>query len=323
MWSLCVTAQSLVCAGEDPNAQDAQDTLSPESCLQENHTPYSLESLCDSPYHGGAPTTDGLPGLETQGLGEFLEHPLRPGGPRIEITYSELHPHDHPHTEPLDIGPRPTLTVPGYYDSGNYRGDTQCLSPASSNSSTSWSEACSPWTSPCVSPTALPELCPRLQSLHTASSPRTSPTTSPRNSITEETFLTRRRSSSPLPGSRSASPGKRTYDQYQNPGQACPRSRSPSPHPEERSDSRPAGAGASPGRFDQLELVSSLSSSLPKPVPTKMVRPSFESAVYHEGHLQGGLHYQHDMKTEPAVGLETFYVIPTAWPTQFANSVCR
>ncbi|XP_062400504.1 nuclear factor of activated T-cells, cytoplasmic 2-like isoform X2 [Sardina pilchardus] len=328
--------------GEDPNGQDAQDALSPESCLQENHTPYSLESLCDSPYHhpGGPSTTDGLPSLEAE-LGEFLEHPLRPGGPRIEITYSELHPHDHSHTEPLDIGPRPTLTVPGYYDSGNYRGDTtQCLSPASSNSSTSWSEACSPWTSPCVSPTALPELCPRLQGLHTAGSPRTSPTTSPRNSITEETFLAERRSSSPHPGSRSASPkGKRTYDQYQNPGRVCPRSRSPSPHPDDRYDSRPAGgggggggavahiaaAGGGPGGFDELELVSSLSGSLPKPVPTKMVRGSFASGVYQEGHHhhpEGGPHYQHEMKPEPAVGLETYYVISPGWPAQVPHGVC-
>ncbi|KAG5274943.1 hypothetical protein AALO_G00141880 [Alosa alosa] len=309
--------------GEDPNAHDAQDTLSPESCLQENHTPYSLESLCDSPYHPGAPTTDSLPSLEAE-LGEFLEHPLRPGGPRIEITYSELHPHDHSHTEPLDIGPRPTLTVPGYYESSNYRGDTQCLSPASSNSSTSWSEACSPWTSPCVSPTALPEICPRLQGLHTAGSPRTSPTTSPRNSITEETFLAGRRSSSPHPGSRSASPkGKRTYDQYQNPGRVCPRSRSPSPHPDDRYDSGPAGAVAGgPGGFDELELVSSLSGSLPKPVPTKMVRGSFGGAMYQENHPEGGLHYQHEVKPEPAVSLETYYVISPGWPTQLAHGVC-
>ncbi|XP_031423646.1 nuclear factor of activated T-cells, cytoplasmic 2 isoform X2 [Clupea harengus] len=328
-----LTASSPVCAGGDPHAQDAQDTLSPEACLQENHTPYSLESLCDSPYHaGGASTTDGLSSSEAHDdLGEFLEHshPLRPGGPRIEITYSELHPHDHPHTEPLDIGPRPCLTVPGYCDSSIYRGDVQCLSPASSNSSTSWSEACSPWTSPCVSPTAIPELCPRLQGLHTAGSPRTSPTTSPRNSITEDTFLAGRRSSSPHPGSRSASPkGKRTYDQYQNPSRVAPRSRSPSPHPDERFDpsgskSGPAGAaGGGPGCFDELELVSSLSGSLPKPVPTKMVRPSFGSVVYQESQSDGSLHYQHEVKTEPAVSLETFYVIPSAWPGQMAHGVC-
>ncbi|KAL2091076.1 hypothetical protein ACEWY4_013339 [Coilia grayii] len=317
--------------GEDPNSQDGQDALSPESGAQ-NHTPYSLESLCDSPYHAGASAADGLPGLEGPGLGDFRVNsdPLRPGGPRIEITqYSELHPHDHPHTEPLDIGPRPNLTVPGYYDSGSYRGgDAQCLSPASSNSSTSWSEACSPWTSPCVSPSALPELCPRVQGLHTAGSP--SPTTSPRNSITEDTFLTCRRSSSPHPGSRSASPkGKRTYDQYQNPGRvARSRSPSPSPHPDDRADpggsrlvgvscggAGGVGVGGGPA---ELDLVSTLCGSLPKPVPTKMVRGSFGGVAYAQADGQAeGLHYAHEVKAEPpAVSLETFYVIPAPWTSQ-------
>ncbi len=47
--------------------------------------------------------------------------------------------------------------------------EPQCLSPASSNSSTSWhSENLSPWASPCVSPSnsqAAGELCPRIQGI--------------------------------------------------------------------------------------------------------------------------------------------------------------
>uniref|UniRef100_A0A8C6U642 Nuclear factor of activated T cells 2a n=1 Tax=Neogobius melanostomus TaxID=47308 RepID=A0A8C6U642_9GOBI len=123
------------------------------------------------------------------------------------------------HNHHQNISPRPTLTVPGH-DNLAYR-EPQCLSPASSNSSTSWhSESYSPWASPCVSPSNgqnAGDLCPRFQNIHTGS-PRTSPGTSPRTSLTEEGCLGPR-SPSPRAGSRSTSPqGKRTYDMYRNPG---------------------------------------------------------------------------------------------------------
>ncbi|CAG11955.1 unnamed protein product [Tetraodon nigroviridis] len=179
-----------------------------------------------------------LAGYESQEARSYLES-RRPAGlalsPRIEITPSRehySHGRDSLQNQPLNISPRPTLTVPGHENLA-YR-EPQCLSPASSNSSTSWqSESYSPWTSPCVSPSNGQnpgDLCPRLQSIYT-SSPRTSPGTSPGTATAEDGCLGAR-SPSPRPGSRSSSPqGKRTYDMYRNPGLAPGhRSRSPSPH---------------------------------------------------------------------------------------------
>lgn len=259
--------------------------------------------------------------------------------PRIEIT-----PSGDPHqTHPLDASPRTTaLTVPGYENTA-YR---EPQSPASSNSSTGWlSEAYSPWVSPCVSPsggggvvglTAL-DLLPGLQGIHTSSA-HSSPGTSPRTSITEETFLVpqRQRSSSPhshnYPRSRSASPqGKRTYDQYSGPNlgttsQQQQRSRSPSPspsphHPQGRPLAQTDPQANAPQQMPSVEEVlsslnSSLSSSMPRAVPSKMVRPSVECYTY--GESQG----EHGQRGR--AGAETFYILPTSfWPASLAHGAFR
>ncbi|KAM3620744.1 uncharacterized protein V6R79_001375 [Siganus canaliculatus] len=154
--------------------------------------------------------------------------------PRIEITPSV----DSLTSHTLEPSPG-TKVLGGYRD---------CVSPASSNSSTGWpSDTHSPGPSPCVSPSVGGcgmglsglDLCPGIQGIHTSSA-QSSPGVSPRNSVTEETFLQpqqqRTASSIPHQRSRSTSPhGKRTYD----PAQPCQpggtpvkqRSRSPSPIP--------------------------------------------------------------------------------------------
>uniref|UniRef100_A0A8C1HH65 Nuclear factor of activated T cells 2b n=1 Tax=Cyprinus carpio carpio TaxID=630221 RepID=A0A8C1HH65_CYPCA len=189
-------------------------------------------------------------------------------GPRIEITCPDLYHYDHIHTNPVNIS-RPMLDIP-------YR-ENQCLSPASSTSSTSWhSDGYSPGTySPCISPgvgegtlAGLTEavLCPMMQAIQASGSPNTSP----RTSITEDTFLDRRPTS---PRSRSASPqGKRTYTEYET----------------QRSQS-PRFGRDEPAEFYPLanleDSMNSLSHSLTKPIPTKIVRPNLEYSVYTESQV--------------------------------------
>ncbi|XP_041747903.1 nuclear factor of activated T-cells, cytoplasmic 2 isoform X1 [Coregonus clupeaformis] len=290
-------------------------------------------------HHGPVPDSLSGPGFNS------LDLPSRPVGapspsPRIEIT-----PSGDPHqTHPLDASSRTmALTVPGYENTA-YR---EPQSPASSNSSTGWlSEAYSPWVSPCVSPsggggavglTAL-DLLPGLQGIHTSSA-HSSPGTSPRTSITEETFLVpqsqrsssphsqSQRSSSPhshdYPRSRSASPqGKRTYDQYSGPNlgttsQQQQRSRSPSPspsphHPQERYLAQADPQANAPQQVPSLEeVLSSLNSSLPRAVPSKMVRPSVECYTY--GESQG----EHGRRGR--AGAETFYIPTSVWPAPLAH----
>ncbi|XP_028970034.2 nuclear factor of activated T-cells, cytoplasmic 2 [Esox lucius] len=248
----------------------------------------------------------------------------RPGdtpfpSPRIEITPSgDLH-----QSLPLDAGPRSmALTVPGYENTA-YR-EPSCLSPASSNSSTGWLSE--PWASPCVSPSGgegatgldpAVDLLSGLKGIHPYST-HSSPGTSPRNSITEETFLVpqRPRSCPPNahPRARSASPqGKRTYDQCSGPGlgsnvhrQQQQRSRSASPLPHQSEAEAQINV---PQEAPSLEeVLNSLSSSLPRAAPSKMVRPSVEG----HGEIQeGGWVYP------PELGRRgrAFYILPTAvWP---------
>ncbi|KAK6319692.1 hypothetical protein J4Q44_G00109030 [Coregonus suidteri] len=288
-------------------------------------------------YHG--PVTDCLsgPGFNS------LDFPSRPGGapspsPRIEITPSG----DPYRTQPLDASPRSTaLTVPGYENTA-YR-EPQCLSPASSNSSTGWlSEACSPRASPCVSPSGGGgggavglTTSDHLQGIN-MSSAHSSPGTSPRTSITEETFLVlqSQRSSSPHshthPRSRSASPqGKRTYDQYSAPSlgttskQQLSRSPSPSPHhpqgPQAQADPQANASQQAPSLEEGLSsLSSSLSSSLPRAVPSKIVRPSVECYTYRESQGDGCVHPMEQGRRGRA-GAET-YILPTSvWPVPLAH----
>lgn len=258
--------------------------------------------------------------------------------PRIEITPSG----DSVRSQPLE--PIPSSTALGAYR------EQPCVSPASSNSSTGWpAEAYSPQASPCVSPngggggavlSAL-DLCPGLQGIHT-SSIHSSPGTSPRTSITEETFLLpqHQRAASPHPHqrSRSASPqGKRTYDQYCSPNQGGTpvklRSRSPSPipspHDHQGSNLYPARADPQPQAQTQCpsasleEMLSSLTSSRPRAVPSKIVRASDEGCVYGQVQRQDCLYGEGQSWTIDQDGrgrlraeakTETFYILPTVWP---------
>lgn len=288
---------------KDDSNIPSQKVLSPPSRLgypHEAHQSCSLSSNRDS-------VLDEITGYQHP-------DPSRPLGPalspRIEITPShELYHHhgshgrDTPQAQPVNISVWPSLMVPGL-EGAAYR-ESQCRSPASSNSSTSWhSESYSPWASPCVSPSGAQtagDLCPRFQNIHTCS-PRTSPCTSPRPSVTDETYL-RARSPSPRPGSRSTSPqGKRTYDMYQ----------SPSPHG---------------GRDDQhhlppASLAEAINGFCTEPsvsVPTKIVKPSLDYQAY--GGTQSEA-FLFSAEQEVKGKAEPFYVIPQIWPKQLLPRVC-
>lgn len=274
-------------------------------CTHEDLSAYGDDPVSHLSQH--LPSNDLLT-YQQSDLRQSLEHAAHPGAlqgnsPRIEITCSDLHHHrDHVHTNPVDIN-RPMLTVPGY--DMPYR-ETQCLSPASSTSSTSWhSDGCSPGTySPCVSPGTgggMAAVTEALQAIQASGSPNTSP----RTSITEETFLDRRSSS---PRSRSASPqGKRTYYQYQT-------QRSPSPCGGR--DEPPEFCGHIPNLDDSLN---DLSSSLTKPIPTKMVRSSQEYSVYTEN--QAGL-FSSMPDVKKAFTVESCYFMPANWSSQTLAGVC-
>ncbi|CAJ1084463.1 nuclear factor of activated T-cells%2C cytoplasmic 2 isoform X6 [Xyrichtys novacula] len=311
---------------DDPNLA-SQKVLSPESEQAfplEEASPYGIKS-CSPSY--SEHNTEVLPGYENQEARNYLDS-TRPVGlalsPRIEITPSREHYNhgrDSLQNHHLNISPRPTLTVPGH-DSLSYR-EPQCLSPASSNSSTSWhSESYSPWASPCVSPSSGQnpgDLCPRLQNIHTGS-PRTSPGTSPRTSLTEDGCLGPR-SPSPRPGSRSTSPqGKRTYDMYRNPG-LIPghRSRSPSPH----SGHEDHNIGAHYPHSSLADAMNGFGSGQPGLVPTKIVKTSNQVyTLYPENHVDGNylVSCDQDIKTKPAA--EPFFVIPPIWSKPLVSSIC-
>ncbi|KAG8002966.1 Nuclear factor of activated T-cells, partial [Nibea albiflora] len=163
------------------------------------------------------------------------------------------------------------------------------MSPASSNSSTSWhSESYSPWASPCVSPSSVQnpgDLCPRLQNIHTGS-PRTSPGTSPGTSLAEDNCLGAR-SPSPRPGSRSASPqGKRTYD------------------------------------ISLADAMNGFGTGQPGLVPTKIVKTSNQVYTLYPDNVDGNylVSCDQDIKTKPAA--EPFFVIPPIWPKPLVSSIC-
>ncbi|XP_061076389.1 nuclear factor of activated T-cells, cytoplasmic 2-like isoform X1 [Conger conger] len=300
---------------KDASGLPSQKVLSPPSGLGYPHEDH--QSCSPSPYRD--PIPDALLAYE------HLD-PSRHGGPalspRIEITPSHELYHtgrDTPQAQPVNISVWPSLTVPGL-EAAVYR-EAQCLSPASSNSSTSWhSESYSPWASPCVSPSGAQnaaDLCPRFQNIQTCS-PRTSPGTSPRTSVTEETCLGPR-SPSPRPGSRSTSPqGKRTYEMYQNPVLAAHvRSRSPSPHRgHDHHPAAPAVQYAPPSSL--AEAINGLSAGLSVAVPTKMVKPNLDCQAYCESQPDGFLYCEQEVKSKT----ESFYVIPQIWPNQLVPNLC-
>nr|XP_020474677.1 nuclear factor of activated T-cells, cytoplasmic 2 isoform X2 [Monopterus albus] len=283
-------------------------------------SPYGIKSCSPS---CSEHNTEGLAVYDNQEARNFPDT-IRPAGlalsPRIEITHYREHPshgRDSLQNHHLNIS---TLTVPGH-ESLAYR-EPQCLSPASSNSSTSWhSESYSPWASPCVSPSSGQnpgDLCPRLQNIHTGS-PRTSPGTSPHTSLTEEGCLGHR-SPSPKPGSRSTSPqGKRTYDMYRNQGLAPGhRSRSPSPH----SGHEDHNIGAHYTHSSLADAMNGFGTSQPGLAPTKIVKTSNQVyTLYPENHGQGNylVSCDQDIKAKPA---EPLFVMPPLWPKPLVSSIC-
>ncbi|KAM9856234.1 nuclear factor of activated T-cells, cytoplasmic 2 [Aulostomus maculatus] len=312
---------------DDPNLA-SHKVLSPESeqaFSLEEAPPYGIKS-CSPSY--SEHTAEGLPGYDHQDARSYLDSTRPPGlalSPRIEITPSREHYNhvrDSLQNHHLNINsPRPTLTVPGHENLA-YR-EPQCLSPASSNSSTSWhSESYSPWASPCVSPSSgqnAGDLCPRLQNIHTGS-PRTSPGTSPRTSLAEDGCLGPR-SPSPRPGSRSTSPqGKRTYDMYRNPGLVPGhRSRSPSP----LSGHEDHNMGAHYTHSSLADAMNGFGTTQPGLVPTKLVKTSNQVyTLYPENHGEGNylVSCDQDIKTKPAP--EPFFVIPPIWSKPLVSSIC-
>ncbi|XP_041860313.1 nuclear factor of activated T-cells, cytoplasmic 2 isoform X2 [Melanotaenia boesemani] len=284
-------------------------------------SPYRIKS-CSPSY-----STEVLSGYENQEARTYLDS-ARPAGlalsPRIEITPSRehyCHGRESLQNQHLNISPRPTLTVPGH-ENLSYR-EPQCLSPASSNSSTSWhSESYSPWASPCVSPSGGQnpgDLCPRLQNIHTGS-PRTSPGTSPRTSLTEDSCLGPR-SPSPRPGSRSTSPqGKRTYEMYRNPG-LIPRHRSRSPSPS--SGREDPNVGAQYTHSSLTDGTNGFVTSQPGLVPTKLVKTSNQIyTLYPDNHRDGNYLVSCDQDMKPKHAAEPFFVIPPIWPKPLVSSIC-
>ncbi|KAL6119472.1 nfatc2 [Pungitius sinensis] len=320
---------------DDPNLAPHK-VLGPESGQAfplDEVSPYGIKS-CGPSYRDHS--TEVLSGYENQEARHYLDS-TRPAGlalsPRIEITPSRehyIHGRDSLQNQHPNISPRPTLTVPGH-ENQSYR-EPQCLSPASSNSSTSWhSESYSPWASPCVSPSNgqnTGDLCPRLQNIH-AGSPRTSPGTSPRTGLAEDGCLGTRSPSS-RPGSRSASPqGKRTYDMYRNPGLVSSghRSRSPSPHSgHEDRNMAPHythGSGSGGGSGVLADAMNGFGAGQPGLVPTKIVRTSNQVyTLYPESHAEGSflVSCDNDVKAKPAA--EPFFVIPQIWSKPLVSSIC-
>lgn len=256
----------------------------------------------------------------------------RPGNipapsPRIEITPSG----DSLSSQTLEPSP-------GSKALGAYR---ECVSPASSNSSTGWpAEIYSPGASPCVSPSngascnmglSTSDLCLGLQGIQTSST-HSSPGTSPRNSITDETFLVPQpqRGNVPLPHqrSRSASPhGKRAYDQAHSCQGATPikqRSRSPSPIPSPHEQQGSYYLHQYQGQ-DEFHVQAQISSGGPQEdwnvssnLPRAVVRSAHEQAQRQDCAYREAYDWASEQKRIGRVGAElkseAYYRLPTVWP---------
>ncbi|XP_008300197.1 nuclear factor of activated T-cells, cytoplasmic 2 [Stegastes partitus] len=323
------------CDKDDPGAL-LQNDGQPPLLVVNHHTVYiptSNQPASSQDTSSRSPSTDNLSGAVFDSLGLTSRAGIIPApSPRIEITPSG----DSLSSQNLDPSP-------GSKALGAYR---ECVSPASSNSSTGWPpETYSPSASPCVSPsigascgvglTAL-DLCPGLQGIHTSST-HSSPGASPRNSITDETFLQpqHHNTTTPLPHqrSRSASPhGKRSYDQTHSCQGGTPvkqRSRSPSPIPSPheqqgsyylqqhhpQAEFQPQAQTVTPGLE---EMLSSLSSGLPRTVPTVGVRGAHgqvqrQDCGYGEGY-DWAIEQDRMGRAGPDVKAETFYMLPAVWP---------
>ncbi|XP_029989570.1 nuclear factor of activated T-cells, cytoplasmic 2 [Sphaeramia orbicularis] len=316
------------CDKDDPGPLLQSDTQS-SLVVVDHHRAYL--STSDKPASSRdpssfSPTTENLSGAVFDSLGLTSRPGTIPApSPRIEITPSG----DSLSSQTHDRSP----------SSKAYR---ECVSPASSNSSTGWpAEAYSPLTSPCVSPSnaagcgvglSALDLCPGLQGIHTSSA-HSSPGTSPHNGITDDTFLhAHQRISSPRPHqrSRSASPqGKRTYDQVYSCQGATPvkqRSRSPSPipSPHEQQGAYYLHQYQAQGEFHPQAQAST---PVPKEMLSSLSTSPVVSAVAHGAHRQvqrpdcvygdgydWALEPEKTARPVPEVKSEAFYMLPAAWP---------
>lgn len=321
------------CDKDDPGDL-LQNDSQPPLLVVDHHTAYITTSNQPSPSQdtsSHSPTAENLSGAVFDSLGLTSRAGNIPApSPRIEITPSG----DSLNSQTLE--PSPSSKALGAY--------RECVSPASSNSSTGWPpEGYSPLTSPCVSPsnggssgmglTAL-DLCPGLQGIHTSST-HSSPGASPRNSVTDETYLqpqNHQPTTSPLPHqrSRSASPhGKRSYDLAHSCQGGTPvkqRSRSPSPIPspheqqgsyyvhqyQAQTEFQPQAQTTTPG-LD--EMLSSLGSSVPR--TSAVVRGAHGQAQRQDCVYGDGYNWateQEVMGRAVEVKPEAFYVLPAVWP---------
>ncbi|XP_067301733.1 nuclear factor of activated T-cells, cytoplasmic 2 isoform X2 [Pseudorasbora parva] len=309
---------------DEQSISSDKDLISPPSLSYPlvEASPYGIRPCASSYAEVNAEVLSGYDQLEAKNYLEYGRPNSQALSPRIEITPSRehySHGRDSLQNHLVNTSPSPGLTVPGQ-DPLAYR-EPQCLSPASSNSSTSWhSENLSPWNSPCVSPNssqATGDLCPRLQGVHTGS-PRTSPGTSPRTSLAED-GCAGPRSPSPRPGSRSTSPlCKRTYEMYRNPNLVpAARSRSPSPHGgHEEHHVGHYGSNNISGSMNGFAVGQASS------IPTKIVKTNQQAyPLYQDNHAESYLvSCDQDGKNKP--GSEPFFVIPQIWPKQLVSGIC-
>lgn len=314
-----------------------QNEQQPPLLVVDHHTSVHQSSCSFNPSSSSHdPTTEHLSGTVLDSLGLTSRPGTIPApSPRIEITPSG----DSLSSQTLEPSP-------GSKALGAYR---ECVSPASSNSSTGWpAEAYSPVVSPCHSPShggnggggmtlSALDLLPGLQNINTSSA-HSSPGASPRNSITDETYLLpqNQRTASPLPHqrSRSVSPhGKRSFD----PAGSCQggtpikqRSRSPSPIPspheqqgsyyvhqyQAQADFQPPAQTLTPGLE---EMLMSLSSGLPRAMTSAGVRDTYGQVQRQDCAYGEGLEWAYEQERggragAPEVKSEPLYVIPAVWP---------
>uniref|UniRef100_A0A3Q2T919 Nuclear factor of activated T-cells, cytoplasmic 2-like n=1 Tax=Fundulus heteroclitus TaxID=8078 RepID=A0A3Q2T919_FUNHE len=316
------------CVKDDPGAflQNDQPPLLVVNHLTANVSAHPASSQDTFPQ---SPTSDNLSGAVFESLGLTSGASNIPASsPRIEITPSG----DSLSSHTLEPSPKAL---------GGYR---ECVSPASSNSSSGWpADICSPLNSPCVSPPnggnyVVPcpalDLCPGLQSIHTSSA-HSSPGASPRNSITDETFLQphHQRTTSPLPHQRSRpnSPqGKRCLSQAHSCQGGTPikqRSRSPSPipspHEQQRSyyinqyqaqaEFQPHVQTAPQALEEMLNTLSSVRGVTPIKGGGTHAQLPRQDCVYGDRY-DWATEHERMGRSGPELKSEPIYIVPAVWP---------
>ncbi|XP_060926628.1 nuclear factor of activated T-cells, cytoplasmic 2-like [Limanda limanda] len=302
-----------------------QNDKQPPLLVVDHHAAYVSSSIHPASGHNSSsrsPTRDNLSGAVFESLGLVSRPENIPApSPRIEITPSGD-----------SLSSQTHQPSPGSKVLAGYR---ECVSPASSNSSTGWAaETYSPAASPCVSPsnrsgcsvgfTAL-DLCPGLQGIHTSSA-NSSPGASPRNSVTDEPFLLpqHQRTAAPLLQQRSHSPhGKRAYVQahsFQGGTPVKQRSRSPSPIPSplEQQGSHYLHQAQAEFQTQVQGLGEEWSSSLSRPVPSVLVQGAHGQAqrqdcVYGEVY-DWAIEQERIGRSGAGVKPDMVYMVPAVWP---------